>query len=228
LSAPTLQDAELEPLGVLAGSSNNALLCRARTPGAPEMLVVYKPGRGERPLWDFPPGLYKREIAAYRVCAAAGWDLVPETVLRDGPYGEGAVQRFVRHDPDQHYLTSMPERADDFRLVAALDVAMNNADRKSGHCLIEEGTGLLRIVDHGLCFHIEPKLRTVIWEFMDEPLSTEAAAGLQRLLDTPPDLTGLLDPAEIELVSARARSLLQAGRYPRPPEDRPAVPWPLV
>lgn len=223
-----LLDAGLEPLGVLSGSSNNALLCRAILPDEPETLVVYKPGRGERPLWDFPAGLYKREVAAFRLCEAAGWHLVPETVLREGPYGEGAVQRFVVHDPDEHYLTLMPHRADDLRRVAALDVVMNNADRKSGHCLIDSRTGELRIVDHGLCFHIEPKLRTVIWDFIGEPLPGEVRAGLARLIQEPPRLDGLLDVLEIDLVVARARALLEAGRYPDPPQDRPAVPWPLI
>lgn len=223
-----LATAVLTPHGILQGSSNQALLCTASAEGHDDTLVVYKAGQGERPLWDFPDGLYRREVAAYVVARALGWDIVPETVLRDGPFGPGAVQRFVHHDPSSHFLTLMPDRADDFRLAAAFDVVINNADRKSGHCLQEEETGRVLLVDHGVCFHVEDKLRTVIWDFSDEDLPQHVIAGLGRFLETPPDLSVLLDPGEQQQVIARAEMLRARGAYPRPPQDRHGVPWPLI
>lgn len=223
-----LREATLTPHGILAGSSNQALLCTASMAGCQDLLVVYKPGRGERALWDFPPGLFRREVAAARVAASAGWDLIPETVLREGPYGPGAVQRYIDHDPGEHYLALMPAHADEFRLAAALDLVMNNADRKSGHCLRELDTGRVFLVDHGLCFHAEDKLRTVIWAFAGEALAPRVRDGLLALASGHLDLDDLLAPEEREMIARRATALLEAGVYPHPPQDRPAVPWPLI
>ena len=144
------------------------------------MLAVYKPRSGEAPLWDFEEGtLAAREVAAYVVADALGWPWVPPTVLREGPQGMGSVQRFVAFDQDQHYLTMRRDRPDEFRRIALFDLVANNADRKSGHCLLARD-GRIFVVDHGVCFHVEPKLRTVIWDFVDEPIPRGPARGPAR------------------------------------------------
>jgi hypothetical protein len=228
-----LTEGELEILGLLPRSSNYTFLARA-TAGDDEALVVYKPRRGEAPLWDFPEGtLCQREVAAYVVARALGWPDVPPTVLRDGPEGEGSVQLFVEFDPKQHYFTMADVRPEDFRTVAAFDLIVNNADRKSGHCLCATEGGRVFVVDHGVTFSVEPKLRTVIWEFAGAPipqelreasgrLAEELAAG--RLRD---ELRALLADDEIEATARRAEAVAGAERYPYPAGERP-YPWPPV
>jgi len=224
---------EIEVVGRVAWSSNAALLVTVAGAGA-ETLAVYKPRQGERPLWDFPDGtLCRRETASYVVSEALRWDIVPTTVLRDGPYGVGMVQRFVEHDPDDHYFTLLEEHPDDFRRFAAFDVVVNNADRKGGHCLQELATGRLYGIDHGLTFHVGPKLRTVIWDFASEPVPEDVVAdleGLQRVLRGPlgDELCGLLHPAELDALRRRVDGLLAAGRYPEPDEGYHSVPWPMI
>ena len=157
-------DVELE--GRLPWSSNATFLATV-TSGAEICRAVYKPGRGERPLWDFPHGLYRREVAAYRLSEALGWGLVPPTVLRDGPLGEGSFQLFIAADFEQHYFTLYEQRPDlhpQLMAMCAFDILANNTDRKSGHVLLGPGDRLWG-VDQGLCFSPEFKLRTVIWEF---------------------------------------------------------------
>jgi len=227
-----LEHGELEPLGVLPRASNYTFLARVRGGGG-EMLAVYKPRDGEAPLWDFPQGtLCNREVAAYELADAVGWPTVPQTVLRDGPHGIGSVQRFVAFDPDQHYFTMRDERADEFRRVALFDVVANNADRKAGHCLLDE-TGDIFVVDHGVCFSDEPKLRTVIWDFVDEPIPEAMLADLRALQ---PRLQGgalrdrlvtLLSLGEIKAVEGRLADLIALGRFPEPGPGRP-YPWPIV
>lgn len=194
-----------------------------------------KPRRGETPLWDFPHGtLAAREVAAYEVSRASGWDLVPPTVLRDDtPLGDGSLQLFVNHDPERHYFVLVEERKPDLRTLAALDVVINNADRKGGH-VIEDGAGRLWAVDHGVSFHAEPKLRTVIWDYADEPIGEEAERGLttlQRELEAERTLRlrleQLLAPQEVIAVRGRIQSLLTSGRFPTPGRERP-LPWPLI
>ena len=137
-----------------------------------EFSAVYKPRRGERPLWDFPHGtLCNREVAAYELSRALQWGVVPVTILRDGPLGEGAVQRFVEHDPNEHYFTLLEGREDRFRQFAVFDVLANNTDRKGGHCLHDEVNDLVVGIDHGLTFHPAWKLRTVIWDFAGERIA---------------------------------------------------------
>jgi uncharacterized repeat protein (TIGR03843 family) len=220
-------------LGLLPYSSNYTFLARVRTEGA-EALAVYKPRRGERPLWDFPPGsLAARECAAFLVSEAAGWDLVPVTVLReDAPMGEGSFQLFVEHDPETHYFTLMHDRLDEFAAFAAFDAVINNADRKSGHVL-EDGTGKLWAVDHGLTFHTEDKLRTVIWEFADEPLTKPVRNALEKLGaalsegSLSGELSALLSDTEASATLARVEALLVDDCFPAPGTDRP-LPWPLI
>jgi uncharacterized repeat protein (TIGR03843 family) len=215
--------------GRMPRSSNATFLVEVTTDGR-AALAVYKPGRGERPLWDFPPGLYLREIAAYHLSEALGWGLVPPTVLREGPLGEGSLQLFVAADFAQHYFTLREDPAQGMALrrICAFDVVANNADRKSGHCL-RGPDDRLHAVDHGLSFHVEPKLRTVIWDFAGEPLPPAIRADLGRLVRAglSEALTACLDAEEAQALVHRARALVEAGRFPPDPGGR-AYPWPLV
>lgn len=192
--------------------------------------AIYKPHRGEQPLWDFPDGLYRREVAAYRLARALGWDLVPPTVERDGPFGVGSVQWFVDADFDRHYFTLLeePEHHPQLRRLAAFDLVANSTDRKGGHVLRDDD-GHLWGIDNGLCLHAEFKVRTVIWDFAGEPLPAELADDLDRFVcrPLPPDLAELLDPFERDALLTRARGLLAHGRFPTDPSGR-AFPWPLV
>jgi hypothetical protein len=223
---------ELEVLGLLPNASNHTFLARARS-NDEELLAVYKPRRGEAPLWDFPEGtLCAREVAAYVVSRALGWPNVPATVLRDGPHGVGSVQRFVPHDPQDHYFTLAERFPEEFRRVAAFDLVVNNADRKSGHCLLGED-GRIFLVDHGVCFSDQPKLRTVIWDFIGDPLEEGTRADVRRLAgeirggQVLEELANLLDPAELEALAVRADTVAAAERFPEPGPDRP-FPWPPI
>jgi len=232
-----ITEGSLEILGLLPRSSNSTFLARA-VAGGGEALVVYKPRRGEAPLWDFPEGtLCQREVAAYVVAKALGWPDVPPTVLRDGPAGEGSVQLFVEFDPQQHYFTmaedQAPERQDEFRRIAAFDLIVNNADRKSGHCLCARDDGRVFCVDHGVSFSVEPKLRTVIWEFAGEPIPDELREDARRLAgelrggSLVDELRALLDAEEVDATARRARAVARLERFPYPTGGRP-YPWPPV
>ena len=221
-----LREGDVEILGLLPGASNYTF---AVTVADPELKVVavYKPQAGETPLWDFADGtLWRREIAAYELSEALGWSLVPPTVERDGPEGIGSMQLYIEHDPEQHYFTLMPEHAATFMRVALLDHVMNNADRKAGHCLLEMSSKRVWVVDHGVCFHADPKLRTVIWDFAGEPIPVELLIELERA-----DL-GVLRPwltaYELDVAMKRRTELLAARAFTAPPEDRRAYPWPPV
>src|SRR5271156_2804696 len=189
----------MEVHGRIAGSSNATLLVTCRLQGE-ELLAVYKPLKGERPLWDFPGGLFRREVAAYALCETLGWGLVPETVVRpEGPFGQGSVQRFVHEDGTSHYFTLRDEprwHATLMRLCA-FDVVANNADRKSGHVLLAEER--LWAIDNGLCFNEEDKLRTVIWDFGGDEMAAEDLEALERLRRDGPSarLVELLTATEI-------------------------------
>ena len=227
-----LERGGMEILGLLPRASNFTFLARV-TDGPEQILAVYKPRSGEAPLWDFEEGtLAAREVAAFVVSDALGWPWVPPTVLREGPHGLGSVQRFVAFDPDKHYLTMQREHPDAFRRIALFDVVANNADRKSGHCLLAED-GRIFVVDHGVCFHDEPKLRTVIWDFVGEPIPPEMARDLrsleERLRSGPlrTRLEDLITAREIDATADRSADLLRAGCFPEPGPGRP-FPWPVV
>jgi uncharacterized repeat protein (TIGR03843 family) len=221
-------DVELE--GRLPWSSNATYLVSLCL-GGQTGRAVYKPYRGERDLWDFPDGLFIREVAAYVLSEALGWGLVPETVMRDdGPLGGGSYQRFVEADFEQHYFTLLQEPAhhDALRRIAVFDLLANNADRKSGHCIID-GHDRIWAIDHGLCFHDEPKLRTVIWDFAGEPIPPALLEDVERLVSAPPaDLAGLLSADEVTVLTKRAATVVRVGRFPDPSPSHRPYPWPLV
>ena len=231
---PALARGELEILGLLPRSSNYTFLVRATGEDGDQALGVYKPQRGEMPLWDFPEGtLCRREVAAYVVARALGWPNVPPTILRDGPEGLGSVQTFVTFDPEEHYFTLQERFVEDFRAVAAFDLVVNNADRKGGHCLLGED-GRIWLIDHGVCFSAEPKLRTVIWEYMDEPIPPSLLAGIERLAyaldEGGPDrdeLGALLNDEELLALRRRIGEIAGSPVFPGPGGDRP-FPWPPV
>jgi uncharacterized repeat protein (TIGR03843 family) len=230
--AQVLTEGDMEVHGRIAGSSNATLLVTCRL-GPDELLAVYKPSKGERPLWDFPGGLFRREVAAYELSETLGWGLVPETVTRDeGPYGPGSVQRFVHEDGESHYFTlrDEPKWHPALMRVCAFDVVANNADRKSGHVLHAEDR--LWAIDNGLCFNTHDKLRTVIWDFGGAPLEQDVVEDLARLVhaDPPPALCALLEPAEVAATLDRASWLLSLRALPELVDDGgwPPYPWPLV
>jgi uncharacterized repeat protein (TIGR03843 family) len=219
---------EITLKGRMPCSSNATFLAEVALEGATS-LAVYKPARGERPLWDFPRGLFRREIAAYHLSEALGWGLVPLTLERDGPYGEGSVQAFVDADFEQHYFTlaENPEHRPQLEKICAFDIIANNADRKSGHCLLAQSA--IYAIDNGLCFHAEPKLRTVIWDFAGTPVPRAVLDDVRRLLDTgvPKTVTALLAAEERTALTARAGALLAEGHFPVD-DTGTRYPWPLV
>jgi uncharacterized repeat protein (TIGR03843 family) len=227
-----LRTGEVEVLGRMPWSSNATLLVEVRQgPGC--LRAVYKPRRGERPLWDFPDGLYRREVAAYELSSWLGWDIVPETVLRDDgglPFGVGSLQRFVPFDTEQHYFTLIEDEARHgaLRTICCFDLVANSADRKGGHCLAADD-GRLWAVDNGLTFHRETKLRTVIWDFGGQPIPDDLVADIRRLADEgpPPALEPLLDPPERAALVRRARAVADAATFPIDRSGR-RYPWPLV
>ncbi|WP_299025796.1 SCO1664 family protein [uncultured Thermanaerothrix sp.] len=231
-----LEQGEITLRGEMLLGSNYTFLVQVRYQGE-EILAVYKPTRGEQPLWDFPPGtLAMREVAAYVVSQALGWDLVPPTVYRRrGPLGKGSLQRFIEHDPEYHYFTFTPEDRQRLRPVALFDALVNNADRKGGHILFDAEHHLW-LIDHGICFHVEDKLRTVVWDFAGEPIPPEylkAIEGLSTSLKTASHplvsaLGTLLSPAEIHALARRAQRLLESGHFPLPPAGRRYYPWPPI
>jgi uncharacterized repeat protein (TIGR03843 family) len=227
--ATVLEHGELEVLGRMPWSSNATYLCDVHC-GADVVRAIYKPRRGERPLWDFPSGLDHREVAAYELSEVLGWGLVPRTLLRDGPLGSGSVQAFVEADFEQHYFTLYEdeEHHDALRRMCAFDLIGNNTDRKSGHVLLGLD-GRIHGIDHGLMFHHEFKLRTVIWEFAGEPIPADVLEAADRLAsaEVPDRLARLLDPFERDAVRARARALVAAGCFPIDETGR-RYPWPLV
>jgi uncharacterized repeat protein (TIGR03843 family) len=220
---------ELTVLGRMPHSSNATLLCTVTHEDRSER-AIYKPLKGERPLWDFDPGLHRREVAAYRLSVAMGFDIVPPTILRDGPFGEGSVQLFIDHDPNLHYFTlleSHPELHDPLRAMCAFDIVANNTDRKAGHVIVDEHDHVWGI-DHGVCFSAEFKLRTVIWEFATEPLPDPVAAAVSAIADNVPlDVASLLTDEEVAAIIDRAGWLRDGGHFPVD-QSGSRYPWPLI
>ncbi|MER7517639.1 SCO1664 family protein [Streptomyces sp. NPDC126499] len=250
---------ELTVRGQVREASNAVLFCSVAYEGE-EAACVYKPVAGERPLWDFPDGAAQREVAAYELSEATGWGLVPPTVLRDGPYGEGMVQLWVEADPEATLLalvedeepgegwkavgpariaedrTALLVHADlpELRRLAVLDAVINNGDRKGGH-LLPAPDGRLYGIDHGVSFHVDDKLRTLLWGWAGEEMTEEAVAVLAtldaRLAPGTPlaeRLAGLLTAAEVDALRARVALLRRTGRHPVPSGEWPAIPWPPV
>ena len=232
-----LRHGVMEEKGLLPYSSNHSFLVVVEHDGL-ALRAVYKPQRGEAPLWDFEWGtLCKRETAAYELSRALGWGIVPPTVLREGSRGLGSVQFFVEHDGQAHYFTV----AEDARFVAAFrrmalfDFVINNADRKSGHCLIGHDERVWGI-DHGICFHVEYKLRSVIWEFSCEPIEADYLADLAALRATLTEadspfrrrLAPLVSAPEVAAMRKRIEHLLRTRNYPAPSAQRRNYPWPPI
>lgn len=229
-----LSQGRVSLLGQILSSSNATFLTRVDD-GDLQALAIYKPRRGERPLWDFPHGtLCLREVAAFVVSRALGWPLVPPTTLHKGPYGLGALQLYIDADPEANYFTFREDRLPDLLPVALFDVLANNADRKGGHLLLDQ-QGRMWAIDNALTFHPEPKLRTVIWDFAGGALPEQYLADLHQLQERlacesalRQTLTGLLAEKEITALQVRLTRLLEHPIFPYPDPARHQVPWPIV
>ena len=223
-----ISTAPFEIVGRMPNSSNATFLVEFDTDA--DVRGIYKPLSGERPLWDFPAGLHKREVAAHRLSRAMGLELVPPTVLREGAHGEGSVQLYVQHDPRQHYFTfleEMPDTHDALRAMAVFDFVANNTDRKGGHVLLD-GDGHVWGIDHGVCFSEEFKLRTVIWDFGGEPIAEDLLARVESVAArVPADVAELLYDDEVDALVDRAEWLLENRVFPSP-SSRYQYPWPIL
>jgi uncharacterized repeat protein (TIGR03843 family) len=228
--------APVEVLGLLPNSTNYTYLARLTTPAGVDggALAVYKPAQGESPLWDFPSGsLHRREVAAYRLARFLGWPLIPPTVTRkEAPMGVGSLQLFIPSESGRAYFSIREERPEELLPVALFDVIANNADRKAGHHL-RDGSGRLWVIDHGLTFHVDPKLRTITWDFAGEPLPAAYRPDLERALASLEGglqlrLRGLLSVSELVLLRRRLEGVLRPEwRFPSPTSAW-SVPWPPV
>ncbi len=230
----TLSTGEIGVSGQFVWGSNHTFLVEVSSTLG-RLQAVYKPAEGEQPLWDFPAkSLARREVAAYLVSEALGWELVPPTVLRSkGPGGGGSLQLYLPADPERHYFSFAPAEKQRLRPAALLDVLINNADRKAGHVLLSP-EGHVWLIDHGVCFHEEYKLRTVIWDFAGEPIPALLLDDIERLRSGLDEngtvrlqLAPLLSSAEIRALRDRSDLLLAERTFPPPGPGRP-FPWPLV
>jgi uncharacterized repeat protein (TIGR03843 family) len=229
-----LEKGEISLQGQFLLGSNYTFLVTVQHEGL-EIPAVYKPMRGEQPLWDFPQAsLAGREVAAYLVSEALGFRLVPYTVLRNGPYGPGSLQQFIEYNPNYHYFSFKPEDRQRLHPIAFFDLIINNADRKGSHIFFEKRTRRLFGIDHGLCFHVDDKLRTVLWDFAGEAIPEELLAPLRSTFDVPGFETSSLCAAlsayltlnEIAALRSRADALLANPVFPLPPQDRRSFPYP--
>jgi len=229
-----LEKGQLQMEGLVPWGSNYTFLVQIAHDSG-QVAAIYKPSKGERPLWDFTRGtLCLRERAAFLTSEVLGWQVVPPTILRDGPHGWGSLQYYVEHDPQEHYLTLQGRSVDQLQIIALFDALINNADRKSGHVLLGIDDRLWAI-DHGVCFHADYKLRSVIWEFAGEPIPDHMKANLvtfQSWLCNGKDpvyaeLSQLLDPRELDALGYRLQRLIEKGIFPYPGSGR-HYPWPLV
>jgi len=229
-----LEHGQMEMEGLVSWGSNYTFLTHL-THDAGDLDAIYKPSRGERPLWDFARGtLCLRERSAYLVSEAIGWSLVPPTILREGPHGWGSLQFFIQHDPNMHYLTFQGNHIEQSQQVALFDVIINNADRKSGHVLLGND-GRLWAIDHGVAFHDEDKLRSVVWDFAGQTIPDHLSENLMAFQSwlcygndkLRQELGQLLDKAEMDALEMRLQRLLETGTFPHPGPGR-YYPWPLV
>jgi hypothetical protein len=224
-----LQFGDYELKGQFMLGSNYTFLAAVHHEGM-DYSAVYKPSKGEQPLWDFPDNtLALREVAAYQLSEALGFQFVPFTTLRqDGPHGPGMLQQYIEYDVEYHYFNFTAEDKEKLRPVALFDVLANNADRKGSHVFLEEDTKKLYAIDHGICFHEEEKLRTVIWDFAGQAIPEDLLRPLSQT-DTWRELfASYLSPPEISALIARANSLLKTHRFPRPLQGRRAYPYPPI
>ncbi len=228
-----LAHGQLEVTGRLL--SSNVIFLATIEDAELRALAIYKPRRGETPLWDFPEGsLGLREVGAYLLSRVLGWPLIPPVVLRTGPYGVGTVQLYIDALPDMHYFRLREERRPDLLPVALFDLLANNADRKGGHLLLDRW-GRIWAIDNALTFHAEPKLRTVIWDYAGEPIPDAYLADLRALQarlkprsTLSRTLAKLLSRRELAALRGRLETLVQEGAFPLPDPARHQVPWPLV
>jgi uncharacterized repeat protein (TIGR03843 family) len=230
----TLEQGEITIQGEFLWGSNYTFLVQVEYEGT-SMQAVYKPTRGERPLWDFPSAtLAKREAAAYILSEALGWRLVPPTVYRNkGPVGPGSLQLYIEHDPEYHYFNFNEKDRQRLRSVALFDVLINNADRKGSHILIDPEDHIW-LIDHGICFHGEDKLRTVIWDFAGEKIPEDLCEDVNHLKtqlvngNSPltKELRKYLDPQEVKAITDRANKIVSTGSFPNPHTSRRFQPWP--
>ncbi len=227
---PLFLDGDYDVEGRMPYSSNATLLVTV-TKDEVSHRAIYKPGDGERPLHDFPDGLYKREVAMYRLADQLGWDVVPPTALAEGPFGAGSVQAFVDADFTQHYFTLHEAGigTEDLYRLCILDLIGNNTDRKSGHCLLG-ADGRIYGIDHGLAFHQQWKLRTVMWDYVGEEIPSDILTDVEQFVnDGPSDGLGeLLNTFEVDAMKTRAKAVLFEGHFPADDTDGHRWPWPLV
>jgi uncharacterized repeat protein (TIGR03843 family) len=224
-----LQTSKIEIIGRMAWSSNSTYLVNILDDET-DLQGIYKPSTGERPLWDFPSGLYRREIASFQVAQLIGWDIIPPTVDTYGPFGIGSLQLFIPCDFDVHYFHMLedPEHHGTLQKICLFDFIANSTDRKGGHCLLGSG-GRIWGIDNGLTFHVDFKLRTVIWDWAGERIPEKFLADIENLLESPAgnDLLAFLSPQELDAMFSRATVLLENGRFP---EDATGTrfPWPII
>ena len=229
------QNGDLEIKGQFTLGSNYTFLVEVTYQGQ-VYPAVYKPTRGEQPLWDFEENtLALREVAAYIVSEALGFHIVPFTTLReDGPYGAGSLQQFIEHDPNYHYFNFAPEDKLLLKPVVLFDLLINNADRKGGHVFFSADKHQLFAIDHGICFHEDEKLRTVLWDFGGQQIPEDLLSRLNLILrhaqdndsNLFADLGPYLSPSELTALRSRAEQIIKRGVYPHQPRDRRAMPWP--
>jgi hypothetical protein len=222
-----IQCGDYELKGQFTFGSNYTFLVTIHHEGK-EYPAVYKPLQGEQPLWDFPENtLAGREVAAYLVSEALGFHIVPFTTLReDGPYGAGSLQQYVDYDPEYHYFNFSDEDRRLLKPVVLFDLLCNNADRKGSHVFFENGTHKLYAIDHGICFHEDDKLRTVLWDFSGQKIPEDLLSRVSLSRSLLIDLERYLNPREISALRSRAESICKKGVFPRQPRDRRAMPWP--
>ncbi len=235
-----LERGKITVQGEFLWGSNYTFLVNSELDGS-TVQAVYKPSRGERPLWDFPvASLAKREAAAYWVSQALGWNLVPPTVYRKkGPVGAGSLQHYIEHDPNYHYFNFTEEDRQSLRPTVVFDFLINNADRKGSHILVDQDHHFW-LIDHGVCFHVEDKIRTVIWDFIQEPIPLHLLDDLKRILqelNVNPEVEAsqlsthlhqYLNKGEVKALANRAQSLIDSGCFPGPQPDRRPYPWPAI